>query len=330
MNRTIPWAGLVLGLLLAAGGTRAEGTAADPAARYAAIYETITTADWLRDNSLPDEAAALYAECIGRLTRLAADQPAWQPAVIAYRLRYCQDSWNALRAQPAPEPHASNTAPVIAAPALPAAPAPPVDTPPVDAAPAGSSIPVVGSGMPLGPNLERAVEIEKTADLQGALFLYLTLLDYYPDERSSLKGALRCGLRLGLEENTRALARRVLAIRAPDADLRLLAGLVLCRDGQFAEALPLLREAVKEKPRSVPAHVALGAALAGTGQADAAREAFKRAVTLNPKHGDAYYNLARLSLNQTPPDLDTARVHYRNARRHGVPADPELDQLLAE
>ena len=80
----------------------------------------------------------------------------------------------------------------------------------------------------------------------------------------------------------------------------------------------------------IAATIALGVALAATGEMKEAQEEMKRALSLNPKLGDAYYNLARLSLRQKPSDHDTPRVHYQNALRHGAAPDPELDTLLAE
>ena len=71
-------------------------------------------------------------------------------------------------------------------------------------------------------------------------------------------------------------------------------------------------------------------ALAAIGEMKEAQEEMKRALSLNPKLGDAYYNLARLSLRQKPTDHDTARVHYQLALRNGAASDPELDKLLAE
>jgi tetratricopeptide (TPR) repeat protein len=160
--------------------------------------------------------------------------------------------------------------------------------------------------------------------------MYTVLLEEYPQEPWALKGACRCCLRLGQMDKARALIQQALTLPLPDADLNLLTALVDCYDGRYQTAVPLLRQSLKQNGACPEAHAAIGVALAATGQIKEAQEEMKRALSLNPKLGDAYYNLARLSLRQKPTDHDTARVHYQNALRHGAAPDHELDALLAE
>ena len=183
---------------------------------------------------------------------------------------------------------------------------------------------------PLTFKLQQAALSERGWDYTGALSMYIALLEEFPQEPWALKGACRCCLRLGLMDRARALIRLALALPSPDADMNLLAALVDCYDGRYQEAITLLRQSLKQNGASPEAHAALGVALASGGQMEEAQKEMKRALSFNPKLGDAYYNLARLSLRQKPTDRDTARVHYQNALRHGAAPDPELDALLAE
>jgi tetratricopeptide (TPR) repeat protein len=183
---------------------------------------------------------------------------------------------------------------------------------------------------PLNFKLQQAAIKERGRDYNNALAMYIALLEEYPQEPWALKGACRCCLRLGHMDKVRELTRQALTLPLPDADLNLLAALVDCHDGHYQTAIPILCQSLKQNGACPEAHIALGVALAATGQIKEAQEEMKRALSLNPKLGDAYYNLARLSLRQKPTDHDTARVHYQNALQHGAKPDPELDKLLAE
>ncbi len=316
---------LTLAAALGLGGAASGAAEPDPApaVRFAAAYESLTTADFLAQKELFGEAADLYTEALNRLTRLAADHPDWQPDVVAYRIRYCRQALAALTARTRSDAAAPGGAPAATSvPPDTAASAPPADPEPI--------LPPMAAGVPLGRNLEQAAALERAGNLQGALFLYMALLEDYPREPAALKGACRCALRLGMEENARALVRQAMTLPTMDAELSLLAALVACREGRFAAAIPLLRQSLQQDPRRAETHAALGVALAAVHQPDDAQQAMRRALSIDPRLGDAYYNLARLVLWRNPADLDTARVHYRNARRHGVPPDAELDRLLPE
>ena len=183
---------------------------------------------------------------------------------------------------------------------------------------------------PMNFKLQQAALKERGRDYTGALAMYLALLEEYPRETWALKGACRCCLRLGHMDKARVLTRQALALPSPDADMHLLAALVDCYDGRYQAAFTLLHQSLKQNGRCPEAHAALGVVLASGGQMKKAQEEMKRALSLNPKLDEAYYNLARLSLQQKPADRDRARVHYQNALRYGAVADPELDALLAE
>jgi len=193
---------------------------------------------------------------------------------------------------------------------------------------------------PLNSKLQQAVFRERGRDYTGALSMYIAILEEFPREPWALKGACRCCLRLGHMDKARALAGQALTLPLPDAELNLLAALVDCNDGRYQVAIPLLHQSLKQNGACPEAHIALGVALTAIGEMKEAQEEMKRALSLNPKLGDAYYNLARLSLRQKPADeknrayyqlaMDTARVHYQNAMRQGAAPDPELEKLLAE
>jgi cytochrome c-type biogenesis protein CcmH/NrfG len=64
--------------------------------------------------------------------------------------------------------------------------------------------------------------------------------------------------------------------------------------GSYEEAEAQLRESIRQQPGMVTAHVNLGIMLEQTGAKQAAAEAFKHALTLDPNRRDAASGLARI------------------------------------
>lgn len=114
-----------------------------------------------------------------------------------------------------------------------------------------------------------------------------------------------------------------------DVNLATLEGITLIRLQHYAAAADLLHALSVEHPDDATIHANLGAAWLGEGFYAGAREALRNAIELNPSIGaEYYYNLALVCALAEPRDLDTARDCYRKAREAGLPADPQLDELL--
>ncbi|MFA5043481.1 MAG: tetratricopeptide repeat protein [Kiritimatiellia bacterium] len=329
-----------------------------PAGKFATAYNSMLSADLLDEKGLRTDATDLYAEALELFGKISADYPQWNPDVVAFRIGYCREALQRLqgkeerkaesgerkeesgkRKAESGEPEANLPAPRRfplreAASAGQVGGQAPEDSLKRTAENGKSEIRNRKSEIldlsPLTFKLQQAAIEERGRDYTGALAMYTALLEEYPREPWALKGACRCCLRLGRMDRARALAMQILALPLPDADLNLLAALVACYDGRYRAAIPLLRQSLKQNRACPETHVALGVALAAIGETKEAQEEMKRALSFNPKLGDAFYNLARLSLRQKPTDHDTPRVHYRLALRNGAAPDPELDKLLAE
>ncbi len=296
-------AGLLLSLFVLVAGlpsVRAQGAdPASPEARYLKAHESLSLADWLKDKGdMQEEAAEMYAEALRLFEQLADEEPEWQPKVVAFRIAYCR---NALQPPEEADPEAADPE---------AADAPPQS--------------------PLTRGLETGAHQERAGDSAGALAVYRELLAQFPRQPDAVLGACRCLLRLGRRDEARTLIREALSLPDPDVSTLALAALIECAGGNWTEAVALANRALAKNRFTSAAHLALGVAQAAAGRLDEAVESTKRALVGNPKLGDAYYNLARICLLQKPRDLDTVRVHYQNALRHGARPDPQLDRLLAE
>ena len=295
-----------------------------PANQFLTAYNSMSLADWLKEKGMRTEATDLYTEALNLFLRISADYPQWQPAVVLFRINYCRGALKNLQGgvrRPANkhvERTTENPQPCSAGALRPGE---------LKIENRKSKIPSLS---PMNFKLQQAALKERGRDYTGALARYLALLEEYPRETWALKGACRCCLRLGHMDKARVLTRQALALPSPDADMHLLAALVDCYDGRYQAAFTLLHQSLKQNGRCPEAHAALGVVLASGGQMKKAQEEMKRALSLNPKLDEAYYNLARLSLQQKPADRDRARVHYQNALRYGAVTDTELDALLAE
>jgi tetratricopeptide (TPR) repeat protein len=139
------------------------------------------------------------------------------------------------------------------------------------------------------------------------------------------------------------MLRPIVAADPSNADARLLLGTALALQGMRSESIQQLTEAVKLRPDSA-GYNTLGMALSRFAETGAAREAFEKAIQLDPKMAGAHVNLALILAQSgelrlagehldrairiegnTPP---AARAHYLRAGIHGE--QNELEAALAE
>jgi Tfp pilus assembly protein PilF len=121
------WFSVIVALLLAVPGARADG----PDDQYIRIYTLIQEADRLADSGQPSEALPKYLEAQTALQRFQAGYPDWNVQVVKFRLSYVAGKIAAVSARvPAPVPAGPGVtaaAPPKAGPAQPAQPAAPRD-----------------------------------------------------------------------------------------------------------------------------------------------------------------------------------------------------------
>lgn len=99
------------------------------------------------------------------------------------------------------------------------------------------------------------------------------------------------------------------------------------KNEQFAEAIPHLKEARQEDPRSAEAAFYLAIAEEQTGNKQAAEEGYKTALALDKKLLEAVQNLSALYLDEPPrPDL---AIGVLNQGLRTAPDNPQLLQNLA-
>ena len=147
-------------------------------------------------------------------------------------------------------------------------------------------------------------------------------------------GDLAVVVRVLLDENkvdeARALTLDALYADPDSVPFRLLMAAVQCRAGQYEDADTLLLSLLEEAPQNADALVLLATASAGLGRLGAAEQQLRSALDADPDSSEAHYNLARLLLTRTPPDIEEARRHYRESLRGGGAPDPDMEKRLEE
>ena len=118
--------------------------------------------------------------------------------------------------------------------------------------------------------------------------------------------------------------------RAPDhCEGRLMLGILRCRGGEHAAALPHLMQAAALGPDRPDTHLALGNLYHLLGKARAAEESYRRVIELDPQADGAHYNLAVLL--RAAGRHGEAMQQYRRAHELGRPeATWDLVQELLE
>ncbi|MDD5482164.1 MAG: tetratricopeptide repeat protein [Kiritimatiellae bacterium] len=305
-------------------GPAAGKEESQPSKRYLTAFESMSTADRLRERGMEEEAAALYDEALKLFRQLASDYPMWQTNLVTFRANYCR---NALEKTLASGQYRHDSA----APHLPAP----------DGGPE-QSVPAADSGRPAAAPLpppavatnELAVQIEKAAareragDFQNALEMYNAALAGDRRRLPALAGAGRCFLRLGMIDEARDLLFQWCVVPSPDSGVNLLLALILCHDRQFERAIQLAGIALNDDNANIAAHIILGAALAGAGQISAAIAEMQKALELDPRLPETHYNLACLILKSGGGEKTAAGEYYRNALKFGAAPDPALAERL--
>ncbi len=95
-------------------------------------------------------------------------------------------------------------------------------------------------------------------------------------------------------------------------------GKSLYQQGRFDEALPLLRQAVRDEGRSAPARYWLGMAWLALGNEDEALKAFRRATQLDKHWAPGHVGMAMVYMRSPNRRLDA-----RKALRKAIEADPD-------
>ena len=198
---------------------------------------------------------------------------------------------------------------------------------------AGATPPVTGSAgvklpaeaRPLADQAKKAFDGEKFAEAER---LYDKTLQIAPNNVYLLSNRAVVQYRQGKYKQAEETFKKALALAPEDAFCWSTIGIVYYQEEKYDDAVNALTKSLAINQRNPTAHNYLGITAAHKGWLEAAQKELESAVQLDPKYGDAWYNLAIALASKTPPDKVEAQKAYEKALELGVPKNEEMETLL--
>ena len=174
----------------------------------------------------------------------------------------------------------------------------------------------------------RAAEDFQAGRFDESASEYQKIIDKYPDNLFAWSNLGVTRFQQGkYPEATEALQRSV-RLAPGDAFSWSNLGITYYQLQRYDEGVVALEKSVALDPQDAKAHNYLGCCYSRKGRQMDAKKEFLKALEINTKFGDAYFNLALVCAKWKPPDLDAARKYYQQARDLGVEKDPRMEKLL--
>lgn len=149
-----------------------------------------------------------------------------------------------------------------------------------------------------------------------------------PSRLEDIRSEAAALLRRGKTVEARTVLIRGFDIDPDDVGVRVLMGTLHCRNGDYENAMYLMRTLVDEHPELARAQLVLGAAYLGMGDIAGAAEHMNLAIDADPELGEAHYDLAQILLVSEPRDLAAAKRHYDLSVELGGRRDSVLESQL--
>lgn len=175
---------------------------------------------------------------------------------------------------------------------------------------------------------EQGVEAFQKGDLDAAATAFGKLLELAPDNPGALLNLGSVELRRKRYTEAEPLLKRATRLDPDNAQAWLMLGLLYCDQDKNDEALAALSQAVLLDPKNARAHSFLGVTVGKKGWLLGAEDELRKAIKLDNTYAEAHFNLALFYLQRTPPAIELARRHYREALELGAAPDPLVEKSL--
>ncbi len=176
--------------------------------------------------------------------------------------------------------------------------------------------------------LRDAVNAADKGDFKTAEQLYQDALRANPKSTTALISLAVIKQQQKKYDDARVLLQKCIAIEPDNDQANYRLGVGYFQKGMMEEALTSFDKSVAKNNDNARAHHYMGIISGRLGNRHRAESEFKQSLAIDPKYGDAYFNLAVLYATSSPPDWDLARKHYQNALDHGVKSDAAMEKLL--
>jgi tetratricopeptide (TPR) repeat protein len=157
----------------------------------------------------------------------------------------------------------------------------------------------------------------ESGNLENAIAALRQAFALNPEEPTALTLLATYLIQAGREEEAVAVTEPHTGLAEPDVEVLLTRGLALARLRRPEEALAVFRRARQVDPANAMVPVYLGTFYLMGGQRAEAREAYERALAMNPRVARAHSSLAIMAAEEGR--IDEALAHWRRA----VEADPQ-------
>jgi predicted Zn-dependent protease len=125
-----------------------------------------------------------------------------------------------------------------------------------------------------------------------------------------------------------ATIKQALASDPGDPASLLMMGLLKYQQGQYDAALDSLSLSAKGAPDDPRSQYFLGKTLLQKGMRAQAETAFRKAISLRPRWGEAHFSLAMVYATGRPPFKELAQWHYQKAIAEGYPRNQEFERMV--
>ncbi len=177
--------------------------------------------------------------------------------------------------------------------------------------------------------LERmAFELENKSDISSAARYWHTISNKYPEaQEPALRGAYWYWA-IDDHEKSNMLLDRYFSTTGRNADALVLLGRICLDENNWQRALALTSWATVAAPDNVNAQFSLGAVFLSAAQTSLAKACFRKAIALEPDHGESLMALAIIYATVEPRNLQEAKEFYNKAVAAGQPRDEAFEAVV--
>ncbi len=177
--------------------------------------------------------------------------------------------------------------------------------------------------------LERmAFDLENKSDISSAARYWHTISNKYPEaQEPALRGAYWYWA-IDDHDNANMLLDRYFTTTGRNADAMVLIGRICLDENNWQRALALTSWATVAAPDNVNAQFSLGAVFLSAAQTSLAKACFRKAIALEPNHGESLMALAIIYATVEPRNLQDAKEFYEKAVAAGQPRDEAFEAVV--
>ncbi len=177
--------------------------------------------------------------------------------------------------------------------------------------------------------LERmAFELENKSDISSAARYWHTISNKYPDAQEPALRAAYWYWAIDDHDKSNMLLERCFTTTGRNADALVLLGRICLDEKDWQRALALTSWAAVAAPDNVNAQFSLGAVFLSAAQTSLAKACFRKAIALEPNHGESLMALAIIYATVEPRNLQDAKNFYEKAVAAGQPRDEAFEAVV--